>query len=1016
MKIVLFTDPHLGLKLPHSRVSADQVTSDRLEDVVSIFEQIDELATEVSADQVFCLGDLFDRAHPTAPVLIRAARELKRLTSPDPMGVPQREVFVLPGNHDAHGKSGEVYSLDMYTELEVPGLTILQHGSPILSIDDMIRFHPIPWCPTKLFRERVKACGSLQGTGRASYDVLLIHQTVKGAKDGTWVAKRGIDAATFKGFDLVLSGHIHEPQTFPNGRYLGNPLHLRMTDVNSKRGAWVLDTDTLAMEFVPLRYPEFIRWSFADDDELSVLDIVREQLTGLLEELDTILDDNRDVYLDVKIEGDRDGVYDASRLVRKYVDERKEPEPDMGRIRSSRIITSPYELIAPSERMGVVADIAEKGKVATPGDLVRAFVQVQSGMLPGDAKPDAFETVGAQILDHVNAASFASGSGSFIDFASISIESFGVFSPRQTVDLLEAGQVIVLGNNEDTTAADSNGAGKTTVFKALSWCLFGRTIDGLTTNVRHIGDKKAIVSITFVVADTWYRVTRSRTPSTGKLQLFERVDGEYEDKSRRSSRDTQIAIEDLIGLDWDAFRCTVLFGQGDHRRFAAPTLTDAARKAVLSVILRLGVYDAAKKYAGELRKSHVGSADTCKREADKLDREIADIRAKRAGVVGRLDTLKEVRDDGASRLRVLEEKLATAKGLFETLSASVLKKATEVDEADRDHREVDALCKKVDDLRSKRSSANGKACRAADALATEGPCSECGKPREYDRGAHSDAEDRQEITQRKANEARDLLEAYAKEEDEARAHLADCERDLRVTKRKRDAEKTKRDSLKERVTESTASLASAGKEISTCEGKIDEHDAEIKKLEDRVQSHLDEEKTHRENATVAKWWINGFGAKGIPAYAIEQSLPILNKHANRHLAALTDGDIVIRWSPTTEGSKGTVKEELSMSITVEGVEGPASSGGQYKKIELATEVALGDMMSDREGSATNLIVFDEVFDGLDREGRSRVLDWLGTLPQESQYVVSHRSDVADDFETVLLVTKNGGHATIEVYE
>jgi len=95
--------------------------------------------------------------------------------------------------------------------------------------------------------------------------ILLIHTDLHGAKDtsgrevGT-TENIGRDfKRMFKGFDLVLSGHIHLPQIIEPGLvYMcGSPKHQNRGDMGSKMGYWII-YDDLSLEFKPITdYPKF---------------------------------------------------------------------------------------------------------------------------------------------------------------------------------------------------------------------------------------------------------------------------------------------------------------------------------------------------------------------------------------------------------------------------------------------------------------------------------------------------------------------------------------------------------------------------------------------------------------------------------------------------------------------------------------------------------------------------------------------------------------------------------------
>jgi DNA repair exonuclease SbcCD ATPase subunit len=132
---------------------------------------------------------------------------------------------------------------------------------------------------------------------------------------------------------------------------------------------------------------------------------------------------------------------------------------------------------------------------------------------------------------------------------------------------------------------------------------------------------------------------------------------------------------------------------------------------------------------------------------------------------------------------------------------------------------------------------------------------------------------------------------------------------------------------------------------------------------------------------------------------------------------LADGDITVAFSTQRElkSSKGEVRDEIEIAWTIEGVEGSTPSGGQGKKIEISVGLALMDLVAAREGTNVDLIALDEVLDGLDREGRARVLQLLQDLRarRSSIFVVSHETDVSEVFEKTITVVKEDGIARLE---
>jgi DNA repair exonuclease SbcCD ATPase subunit len=64
-------------------------------------------------------------------------------------------------------------------------------------------------------------------------------------------------------------------------------------------------------------------------------------------------------------------------------------------------------------------------------------------------------------------------------------------------------------------------------------------------------------------------------------------------------------------------------------------------------------------------------------------------------------------------------------------------------------------------------------------------------------------------------------------------------------------------------------------------------------------------------------------------------------------------------------------------------------------------------------TACQILLMDEVLDGLDVEGRRRVVQLLRELRsrKETVMVISHEADLLDEFEQVFLVSKRDGVST-----
>ena len=68
------------------------------------------------------------------------------------------------------------------------------------------------------------------------------------------------------------------------------------------------------------------------------------------------------------------------------------------------------------------------------------------------------------------------------------------------------------------------------------------------------------------------------------------------------------------------------------------------------------------------------------------------------------------------------------------------------------------------------------------------------------------------------------------------------------------------------------------------------------------------------------------------------------------------------------------------------------SGGEKQKIDLIIQFSIRDMLSKQLGFTSNILVLDEVFDGLDSKGCTKVIDMIASVSDiKNIFIVTHRN-------------------------
>jgi DNA repair exonuclease SbcCD ATPase subunit len=147
-----------------------------------------------------------------------------------------------------------------------------------------------------------------------------------------------------------------------------------------------------------------------------------------------------------------------------------------------------------------------------------------------------------------------------IQIKELTVKNFmSVGNATQAVDFDRRDLTLVLGENLDLGGDGSrNGTGKTTIINALSYALYGQALTNIRRDnlINKTNGKAMLVSLSFQINGVNYHVERGRKPNVFRL-LINDEERAAEDNSQGDSRETQAALEDILGLSHDMFRHVV---------------------------------------------------------------------------------------------------------------------------------------------------------------------------------------------------------------------------------------------------------------------------------------------------------------------------------------------------------------------------------------------------------------------------------------------------------------------------
>jgi DNA repair exonuclease SbcCD ATPase subunit len=165
-----------------------------------------------------------------------------------------------------------------------------------------------------------------------------------------------------------------------------------------------------------------------------------------------------------------------------------------------------------------------------------------------------------------------------------------------------------------------------------------------------------------------------------------------------------------------------------------------------------------------------------------------------------------------------------------------------------------------------------------------------------------------------------------------------------------------------------------------------------------------------------------FSPAGVRAHVIDTVTPYLNERTSHYLATLSDGNISAVWNTLSKTKTGELREKFIIEVSNDkGANNFGGlSGGEKRKVRIATSLALQDLVASRASKPFSLFIADEIDDALDVAGLERLMMLLEEKSREKGTVlmISH-NEISDWCREQAVIIKENGFSRIEgalVYE
>jgi exonuclease SbcC len=230
-----------------------------------------------------------------------------------------------------------------------------------------------------------------------------------------------------------------------------------------------------------------------------------------------------------------------------------------------------------------------------------------------------------------------------VNLNKILIENFKSFGNSTTeIDLSFTGKKLLVGKN---------GTGKTSIFDALVWGIYGKTELKADNVVNKFTKNNCKVEVFFENSGKNYVITRYRKHNVhgNSVYLFENG----ENITPRTASDTQFLIEEIIGIDYRALTSSVVLSSETYRNFLRET--NSVRLSIFDSVFSLKeIMDYGKITKNRIKEIRGNNLS--------IENSIASINGSMSSLI---DGLKSYKESADSKVKSLESEILKLETVIE---------------------------------------------------------------------------------------------------------------------------------------------------------------------------------------------------------------------------------------------------------------------------------------------------------------------------------------------------------------
>ena len=534
----------------------------------------------------------------------------------------------------------------------------------------------------------------------------------------------------------------------------------------------------------------------------------------------------------------------------------------------------------------------------------------------------------------------------------------------------------------------TNGAGKSTILDALTFALFNKPFRKINKAqlINATNERECMVEIEFAINSRDYIIRRGIKPNVFDIE----VNGVALNKEADDRSMQRILEETILKLNYKSFTQIVILGSSTFVPFMQ--LTGAIRRDVIEDLLDIRIFSAMNSIIREQLKDQ-------RQQIKSLD-------LKKENITDKLQMQKkfivEIERQGYDQIDSNKDKIKLLGIENDThIEHNELIKGN-VDDAVKQQEEVTDACKKLvklNTLKGKISQKVASITKEHKFFTQNTVCPTCDQ--------NIEEEFRLNRIDGVQTRARDLKKGFNDLEETIKVEQ---NRERQFNQLSKEITKLNNDISQNntRISINQKQIRDLENEVQTITEQLKNRNTEHEKLAEfktNLKKTEEELAIKKEDIIYHDFAYSLLKDDGVKTKIIKKYLPFINQQVNRYLQLM---EFYINFKLNEEFSESIespIHEDFSYS---------SFSEGEKMRIDLALLFTWREVARVKNSANTNLLIMDEVFDSsLDGFGTEEFLKIIRYIIKGANiFVISHKTDLHDKFESVIRFDKSKGFSRI----